>query len=100
MKMTRELQPGIVINDRLDLDDVEGGWDYRTPEQFMPREWVTYQGERVLWETCQTFSGSWGYHRDETSWKSIEQLVQMLVGVVSRGRQLIAQCRTHRTRGI
>ena len=89
MKMTRELQPGIVINDRLDLDDVEGGWDYRTPEQFMPREWVTYQGERVLWETCQTFSGSWGYHRDETSWKSTEQLVQMLIGVVSRGGNLL-----------
>ncbi len=89
MQMTRELQPGIVINDRLDLDDVEGGWDYRTPEQFMPRAWMTYQGKRVLWETCQTFSGSWGYHRDEASWKSVEQLVQMLIGVVSRGGNLL-----------
>ena len=89
IKLTRELQPGIVVNDRLDLDDVEGGWDYRTPEQFMPRKWVEYNGERVFWETCQTFSGSWGYHRDESSWKSVEQLVQMLIGVVSRGGNLL-----------
>ena len=24
-------------------------------------------GMRVPWETCQTFSGSWGYHRDEAT---------------------------------
>ena len=89
MKMTRELQPDILINDRLDLDDVEGGWDYRTPEQFMPRRWVEFEGEKVMWETCQTFSGSWGYHRDETTWKSVDQLLQMLIGVVSRGGNLL-----------
>jgi len=89
LKMTRELQPGIIVNDRLDLQDVEGGWDIRTPEQFMPREWVQVDGQRVVWETCQTFSGSWGYHRDEASWKSVEQLVQMLIGVVSRGGNLL-----------
>ncbi|HOS93193.1 MAG TPA: alpha-L-fucosidase [Armatimonadota bacterium] len=89
LKMTRELQPGIIVNDRLDLQDVEGGWDIRTPEQFMPREWVQVDGQPVVWETCQTFSGSWGYHRDEASWKSVEQLVQMLIGVVSRGGNLL-----------
>ena len=85
----RELQPNIVVNDRLDLNDVDGGWDYRTPEQFMPRESVTIDGKQVPWETYQTFSGSWGYHRDETSWKSVEQLVRMLVEVVSKGGNLL-----------
>ena len=89
IRLTRELQPNIVVNDRLDLNDVEGGWDYRTPEQFMPREWVTIDGKQVPWETCQTFSGSWGYHRDESSWKSVEQLVRMLVEVVSKGGNLL-----------
>jgi len=89
IKMTRELQPHIVVNDRLDLLDVEGGWDYRTPEQFMPRKWVEVDGQPVVWETCQTFSGSWGYHRDETTWKSVEQLIQMLIGVVSKGGNLL-----------
>jgi len=89
LKMIRELQPGIIINDRLDLLDVPGGWDYRTPEQFMPREWVSVDGRPVPWETCQTFSGSWGYYRDETTWKSAPQLIGMLVETVSKGGNLL-----------
>lgn len=89
IRMIRELQPGIVVNDRLDLLDVPGGFDYRTPEQFMPQEWVTMDGHRVPWETCQTFSGSWGYHRDEATWKSLRQLVVMLAEVVSKGGNLL-----------
>ena len=89
IKMTRELQPHILVNDRLDLDDVEGGWDYKTPEQFMPRGWVEVDGRRVVWETCQTFSGSWGYYRDEYTWKSVEQLLEMLITIVGRGGNLL-----------
>jgi alpha-L-fucosidase len=89
LKMIRELQPQIIVDDRLDLLDVPGGWDYRTPEQFMPQEWLTVDGKRVPWETCQTFSGSWGYHRDEATWKSVRQLVVMLIEVVSKGGNLL-----------
>ena len=89
IRMIRELQPGIIVNDRLDLLDVPGGWDYRTPEQFMPREWVSVDGRPVPWETCQTFSGSWGYHRDESSWKSVRQLIVMLIETVSKGGNLL-----------
>lgn len=89
LTIVRELQPGIILNDRLDLLDVPGGWDFRTPEQFMPRGWVTDGGRRVPWETCQTFSGSWGYHREESSWKSVRQLVVMLIETVSKGGNLL-----------
>jgi len=89
LKMIRELQPNIIINDRLDLMDVPGGWDFRTPEQFMPREWVRDNGKKVPWETCQTFSGSWGYYRDETTWKSVRQLIVMLIETVSKGGNLL-----------
>jgi alpha-L-fucosidase len=89
LELTRRLQPGIIINDRLDLNDVPGGWDYKTPEQFMVREWVKVDGRRVPWETCQTFSGSWGYYRDEYTWKSVEQLVKMLIDTVSKGGNLL-----------
>ena len=41
------------------------------------------------WETCQTFSGSWGYYRDEYTWKSPRQLVAMLIEVVSKGGNLL-----------
>ncbi|HOX38002.1 MAG TPA: alpha-L-fucosidase [Candidatus Brocadiia bacterium] len=87
--MTRKLQPGIIVNDRLNLEDAPGGWDIKTPEQFMPREWVKVDGKPVVWETCQTFSGSWGYHRDEASWKSVGQLLRMLIEVVSKGGNLL-----------
>ena len=87
--MCRELQPQILINDRLDLDDIESGWDYTTPEQFVPREGVVKNGENVTWESCHTFSGSWGYFRDEESWKSAGQLIAILVDNVSKGGNLL-----------
>jgi alpha-L-fucosidase len=89
LKMIRELQPNIIVNDRLDLFDVPGGWDFQTPEQFLPREWVRMNGKKVPWETCQTFSGSWGYFRDEATWKSVRQLVVMLIETVSKGGNLL-----------
>ena len=89
LQMIRELQPSVIVNDRLDLLDVPGGWDFRTPEQFKPREWVKVDSKCVPWETCQTFSGSWGYHRDEATWKSIGQLLVLLVETVSKGGNLL-----------
>ncbi|MCL6508430.1 MAG: alpha-L-fucosidase [Bryobacteraceae bacterium] len=35
------------------------------------------------------FSGSWGYHRDEASWKSVDMLVRLLVDTVSKGGNLL-----------
>lgn len=89
LKVIRELQPGCLVNDRLDLLERPDGWDFRTPEQFMPRAWVSLDGMRVPWETCQTFSGSWGYHRDEATWKSPQQLIVMLIETVSKGGNLL-----------
>jgi len=87
-KLIRKHQPQIILNDRLDLQG-EGGWDYLSPEQFMPNKWVTFEEEKVPWETCQTFSGSWGYHRDEYTWKSPHQTVVMLIEAVSKGGNLL-----------
>lgn len=89
LETIRRLQPGILVNDRLDLLGVTGGWDYRTPEQFMPREGLRVDGRPVPWEACQTFSGSWGYDRNESTWKSVRQLVLMLVETVGKGGNLL-----------
>lgn len=85
-KMVRELQPHVILDDRLDLPR---GWDIKTPEQFQVRGWVTHKGKPVVWEACQTFSGSWGYYRDEETWKSLDQLLQMLIDTVSKGGNLL-----------
>lgn len=84
IKMVRELQPGIMINNRT---EVEG--DFRTPEQVQPRGWVEVDGKRVVWEACQTLNGSWGYDRDNLDWKSPDLLVRMLIDGVSKGGNLL-----------
>ncbi|MFT4030863.1 MAG: alpha-L-fucosidase [Siphonobacter sp.] len=89
VKLVRKLQPNIILNDRLDLNDTDWGWDSKTPEQFMPRSWVSVNGKKVPWETCQTFSGSWGYYRDENTWKTPHQLLTMLIEAVSKGGNLL-----------
>ena len=89
LKMARSLAPNLIVDNRLDLIDTDWGWDFFTPEQFRPARWVTRNGQRVPWETCQTFSGSWGYHRDENTWKSPHQLIDLLIDTVSKGGNLI-----------
>ena len=89
LKLARTLQPGIIVDDRLDLEDVEGGWDFTTPEQEKVAKWPERDGKRIPWETCQTFSGSWGYYRDEYTWKSPAQLIELLVESVSKGGNLL-----------
>jgi alpha-L-fucosidase len=89
LKMVRRLQPGIIVNDRLDLLDSEDGWDFTTPEQYNVSRWPERNGKRIPWETCQTFSGSWGYYRDEMTWKSNRQLLTLLIETVSKGGNLL-----------
>ena len=82
----RALQPEIIIDNRADIEQ-----DLWTPEQLQMEEWVKHKetGELVTWEACQTFSGSWGYHRDEQTWKSPEQLIAMLIKTVALGGNLL-----------
>ncbi len=84
--LCRKLQPEIIIDNRTEIEQ-----DIQTPEQFQPTEWLRDEktGELLTWETCQTLSGSWGYYRDEYSWKSPEMLINMLVNTVSVGGNLI-----------
>jgi len=89
LKMVRTLQPGIIIDDRLDLKDKDGGWDFESPEQYKVDKWPERNGKKIAWETCQTFSGSWGYYRDENTWKSPAQLLELLIESVSKGGNLL-----------
>lgn len=82
----RRLRPGIIINDRTEIEQ-----DLVTLEQVQVTQWPTHPitGEKVIWEACQTFSGSWGYHREETSWKSPEVLLRLLIQSVAHGGNLL-----------
>ena len=95
-KLVRELAPNIMVNDRIDLP---GTNDVRTPEHSQPRAWPTdSEGNRVVWEACQTFSGSWGYHRDEASWRSTDELIRTLIDCVSKGGNLLLNVGPDRSR--
>ncbi len=87
LKLVRKLQPGIIVNNRLGLYDYSDGGDFETPEQVSSKELEKYKGK--TWETCQTFSGSWGYYRDENTWKTHRQLLDLLITSVSNGGNLI-----------
>ncbi len=87
LALIRKLQPHIILNDRLGIPQ-----DLVTPEQSNYNLFKIPQDENgnyATWETCQTFSGSWGYYRDEASWKTPKMLVDMLIRSVARGGNLI-----------
>ena len=82
----RSLQPGIIIDNRTEIEQ-----DISTPEQYQMLNWPRHKetGELLVWEACQTFSGSWGYFRDECTWKTPKMLIDMLVNTVSIGGNLL-----------
>ena len=77
--MIRELQPDILVNDRL-----PGHGDFTTPEQGVPA-----QPPPGRWETCMTMNSSWGYVPQDTSYKSATELVHTLCETAGRGGNLL-----------
>ncbi len=84
LALTRELQPGIVVNDRLGIPG-----DLVTPEQYQPDAPMRRDGQEVAWEACQTLNGSWGYDRDNLQAKSPGLLVRMLVDTVAKNGNML-----------
>jgi alpha-L-fucosidase len=68
--MVRQLQPGILINNRSQLPE-----DFGTPE-----EHVTAEEEGRAWEACMTFNGSWGYmpYTPDDDWLTARRVLEML----------------------
>ena len=90
--MIRELQPGILINDRLEWPQHSWFWqvnghpgvaeedqigDFGTPEHGI------YAKAGSLWESCQTSTWRlWGYARGDR-WKNADQILDLLVQCAS-----------------
>ncbi len=77
VRMIRELQPDIIINDRL-ADPLLG--DYATPEQFVP---VTSPDRP--WETCMTINETWAYNPSDRAYKPARELIATLAEVAAKG---------------
>ena len=99
--MVRSLQPGIVLNNRLEASGEGFGslyecrptpWhgDFITPEQTIPPEGLRdREGRDLAWESCVTMNNSWGYCRNDDYYKPAGFLVKKLVECVSRGGNMI-----------
>jgi alpha-L-fucosidase len=77
--MIRQLQPDVVINDRL-----PGFGDYATPEQFVPAK-----PPEGPWETCLTMNESWGYQPSDTKYKTARRLIHTICEVAGKGGNLL-----------
>ena len=74
-----ELQPQILINDRLGL-----GRGIQTPEQFSKSD-----TSDIPWETVQTLNNSWGYDRDNANFKDSTMVIKQLVDTVSKNGNFV-----------
>lgn len=84
LAMVRDLQPQIIVNDRLGIPG-----DLSTPEQFQPSAPVLRDGVPIRWEACQTLNSRWSYDPANHDAKSPDLLVRMLIDGVSKGGNLL-----------
>lgn len=94
--MVRQLQPGIIMNNRLYARsglgdnaphtlDLRCG-DFMTPEQTIPAKKL----EGTDWEACMTVGRRWGYtHLDGNTVKSDHELISKLAECVTKGGNLL-----------
>ncbi|MHC1770021.1 MAG: alpha-L-fucosidase [Verrucomicrobiia bacterium] len=97
LRLARERQPAIVMNNRL-FRSPEAGWasmgtegylprldpqygDFITPEQHIPATGMP----GVDWETCMTMNTTWGYSDHDHAWKSDQVLIRNLIDIASKG---------------
>ena len=95
IKMVREINPDVIIDDRIGGDikvkePVYYAGDFGSPEQMIPARGVCdYGGNPIPWETCMTLNDNWGYSSRDTNYKSAKNVIHMLVECASKGGNLI-----------
>lgn len=72
--------PSAIINGRL-----QGYGDYETPEQNFPVTRPKYH----WWELCMTMNNNWGYHPDDSNYKTPFEVISIFVDAVSNGGNLL-----------
>jgi alpha-L-fucosidase len=78
--MARRHQPGLIVVDRW----VNGPYEnYLTPENKVPEKALS-----VPWESCIPMATSWSYVKED-KYKSVRQIVHLLVDVVAKGGNLL-----------
>ena len=100
-EMVRTLQPGIILNNRLEVSGEGFGslaaghptpchGDFITPEQIIPPHGLQDAlGQDLAWEACVTMNRHWGYCAADRFFKPASMLLRGLVECVSKGGNLL-----------
>lgn len=99
--MVRTLQPGVIIDNRLEVSGEGFGslWegnptpyhgDFVSPEQIIPPNGLLDKnGRDLVWEACITMNNNWGYCENDRFFKPSSMLIKKLVECVSKGGNLL-----------
>ncbi|MDR3688002.1 MAG: alpha-L-fucosidase [Fimbriimonas sp.] len=83
--LVKKLQPGIIIDNRLDLGPNTNAGDPRTvgpnADYFTPEQWIGGYNDQKPWESCMTISriGQWSWAGKKDGVKPLDSLIEMLV---------------------
>lgn len=91
--LIHKLQPQCLIGNNHHLSPLPGE-DFQMFERDLPGEnksGLSYQkaSEEVPLETCETINGAWGYNITDRRYKTVKQVVQLLVGAAGRNANLL-----------
>ncbi len=100
ISMIREIQPHIVIDNRLESNSHVSSiytdnptlysGDFASPEQTIPPGGLTRKdGVPIPWEACVTLNNNWGYAAADHNYKSQTTVIRKLVECVSKNGNLL-----------
>ena len=99
--MVRTLQPGVIIDNRLEVSGEGFGslyecdptpWhgDFVSPEKIIPPNGLQdVEGRDLYWEACVTMNQNWGYCATDPFYKPTDMLIKKLVECVSKGGNML-----------
>lgn len=81
----RELQPAVLVNNRLFFGLENKNGDYGTPEKYVPPTGLP----GMDWEVNHTLNESYGWSAHDANWKDVPTVVRLLCDIVSKGGNLL-----------
>ena len=91
--LIHQLQPACMIGNNHHLDPIEGE-DFQMFEKDLPGEnksGLSFQqpSDALPLETCETMNDSWGYNVTDRNYKTVKQVIHLLVNTAGRNANLL-----------
>ncbi len=91
--LIHQLQPACLIGNNHHLDPIPGE-DFQMFERDLPGEnksGLSFQqpSDAMPLETCETMNDSWGYNVTDRNYKTVKQVIQLLVNAAGRNANLL-----------